>query len=232
MFLFVDYDPGLGGEYFCANLSRSPQCNTLKSHTYANSRTKIKDVFDQEFLKITPNPNFAESTGDHYDIVPVHRHMNFIQKHISAFRSIRLAYPSDYTQRKFVFQQRLHKVLLSPEPTGEYFLGLVKILSEKSSDLSWVKKVKPSMDTLTIHMLSKGFELTEENRQFFINKFLEIADSEIEPDFPYDVIVEFSDLLFDHKKIQDQLLNTLGIHIEPTWLTQYLRDYDAFLAQS
>ena len=41
-FLFVDYDQGAGGEYFCANLSRSPQCTEMKNVLFGNGRTNPK----------------------------------------------------------------------------------------------------------------------------------------------------------------------------------------------
>jgi hypothetical protein len=232
MFLFVDYDQGLGGEYFCANLSRASQCNTLETHTYSNSRTKVKDVFGQEYLKPTPALKILDSPENLYDVVPVHRQINLIQDNFKNFKSMRLAYPTDPMQKKFVFHQRLQKVLLSPEPSTEYFLGLVKILLEQSTDLSWVKKVKPSMDSLTIHMISQGFALTEENRQLFINGYFSEVSAATEPTFPYDVVIDFSDLLYNHEKIQDQLQAAFGISSDTNWMITYQTEYNAYIKQN
>ena len=55
-FLFVDYDSGAGGEFFCEQLSQSKQCIKLTSKKYESGRTKVFDRFDQEFLK----PNAPE----------------------------------------------------------------------------------------------------------------------------------------------------------------------------
>ena len=71
-FLFVDYDQGAGGEFFCESLSQSKQCVKLTSEKYKSERTKVFDQFDQEFLKPNaPQPKFLQSTVDLLSLIHI-----------------------------------------------------------------------------------------------------------------------------------------------------------------
>jgi hypothetical protein len=63
-FLFVDYDQGAGGEFFCAQLSLSSQCVPLQVERFDTGRSKVHDQFGQEFLKAAPNPRYQEPDPD------------------------------------------------------------------------------------------------------------------------------------------------------------------------
>ena len=73
-FLFVDYEQGAGGEFFCANLSQSPQCIPLEVDNLPNQRYKVYDIFDQEFLKIAPHVVVKAPPKNLYAVVPTHRY--------------------------------------------------------------------------------------------------------------------------------------------------------------
>ena len=109
-FLFVDYDPGAGGEKFCAELSSSDQCEKLTYETYSNGRTKIHDVYSQEFLKPNPSTNLKiPPPSEKYLIVPTHRHTALAKKMLKDIRSIRIQYPT----QEYYFDYLKHFLLLN-----------------------------------------------------------------------------------------------------------------------
>jgi hypothetical protein len=104
-FLFVDYEQGAGGERFCAGLSNSPQCETLDFVRYDNGRTKVKDLFEQEFLKTQPNITAVKSHPALYTIVPTHRHTDLAKQLLEDVNTIRIQSPVDDAIFQSVKQQ-------------------------------------------------------------------------------------------------------------------------------
>ena len=211
-FLFVDYDQGAGGENFCARLSTAPQCETLTATVYNNNRTKIRDLFDQEFLKITPHIEVKESHPTLYTVVPSHRHTDLAYAKLKDVYSIRIAMPSDPTLLAQLKENQIQKVLLTQEPP-EYFIGLVRILKETAVDLDFVKKIKyNTMQTVEIYLLSQGKEPTQQNIDEFLRKLRDRTDPE--PDLSYDLILPYETLQYDPDQTKLLIKNKFGIEYD------------------
>tara|TARA_R110000822_G_C15330417_1_gene494525 strand:- start:2965 stop:3657 length:693 start_codon:yes stop_codon:yes gene_type:complete len=225
-FLFVDYDQGAGGEFFCASLSESPECISLRTRKYPSGRTKVHDVFHQEFLKPRPNAKILVANADKYEIVPTHKHTAKAAELLGDIKSIRIANPVDDAYWKFLKKQQIDKVLLSIEPSGEEFIGMVKILQETAVDTNFVRKIKHGMDTLSLQLLSKGLVPSEENRANFIDQ-LYIKSSK-EPEFDYDLIIKYEDLFLHPEQVKVDLEKTFGITIISEWLLSFKQQYDAY----
>jgi hypothetical protein len=229
-FLFVDYDQGAGGEFFCEQLSQSKQCVKLTSKKYKFGRTKVFDRFDQEFLKPNaPQPKFLSAADELYDIVPTHRLCELAKKLLGKIRTIRIAAPNieDNMWRFLKYQQR-HKVFLS-KLSPELFLGEIKMLARTATNTNFLKQVHSKMDSLEINLLSMGVSNTNENREYFISNALSL---ESEPTFDYDLIIPYSDLFFNVGKVKQDILNTFGIEITEPWLDTYRKNYEAWLSHS
>lgn len=230
-FLFIDYDQGIGGEFFCANLSKSDQCVELLSTRYNNQRTKVHDIFGQEFLKPNPQITTKNSHDYLYDIVPSHRNTYLARQYLSGVSSIRIANPTDQRLWQFVINQRINKVFLSQEPNSEYFLGQLKILRETARDPDFIRKVNSSMDLLSLKLLAEGIEPTESARQ---TKLTQIKNQLPwpEPDYEYDCILGFEDLVFNPLWVKGIIYKKFNINIEDNWLDQYSKDYREYCAKT
>ena len=229
-FLFVDYDQGTGGEFFCEQLSQSKQCVKLTSKKYETGRTKVFDRFDQEFLKPNaPQPNFLSADDKLYDIVPTHRLCGLAKKLLSKIQTIRIAsHAIENNLRNFLKYQQMHKVFLSKIPP-ELFVGEIKMLARTATNPNFLKQVRSKMDWVEINLLSMGISTTNENRNHFISKALM---SEIEPNFDYDLIIPYEDLFFNVDKVKKDILDTLDIEITEPWLDIYRQNYEAWLSQT
>jgi hypothetical protein len=225
-FLFVDYDQGAGGEYFCANLSRSQQCNKLNSISFSNGRTKVIDVFHQEFLKNTPMPKYVSSHPTLYDVVPSHRSLQLATELLGKIFSIRIANPSDDQYWKYLKTQQIKKTQLSPPPSGAHFIGELEMLSRSTDNKDWIKKVKQGMDGASIILISKGIEPTEENKQKWLNDLTSTRQDE--PLFNYDLIIPYEDLFINTNRIKQQIKEVFNIDILDNWLEKYKLDYDNY----
>jgi hypothetical protein len=211
-FLFVDYDQGAGGERFCAGLSQSAECESLEFKQYKNGRTKVLDVFRQEFLK--PNPCVDSTIKPHntlYTIVPTHRQTSLAKTIFNEVRSIRISVPVDPSLRSKIKEHQITKVLLTQEPTPEYFFGLVKILQETAVDKEFVKKVKYTMSTVEIVLISMGIEPTETN----INKHFEYVRAVRlpEPEFDYDLIIPYEELAYRPDLVKEKIESKFKINV-------------------
>jgi hypothetical protein len=219
-FLFVDYDQGAGGERFCAGLSQSSECESLEFTRYANGRTKILDVFEQEFLK--PNPHIDSNTKPHnilYTIIPTHRRTVLAHKLLDNIFSIRISMPTNLELWNKVKEAQIKKVLLSKEPTQKYFFGLLKILQEDAVDKDFIKKVKYTMRTVELVLLSKGIDPTQQNIDEYINT---VRNQHIpEPDFNYDLTIPYEDLVHNPDTVQNQIESCFKINVVGDWLTHY-----------
>jgi len=227
-FLFVDYDQGVGGEFFCANLSQSLQCVKLKCNEY-NNRTKVIDIFNQEFLKPEPEIIIKKSKSELYDIVPTHRHTDLAKEKLENVKSIRIANPLDIKMWHFIKHQQINKVLLSKEPTGSYFLGMLKILAKSSGNKNWIKHVNSNMDVLTLTLISQSIDPTEENKNIYIQKLINRPPLP-DPMVSYDLIIPYEDLIYKSKTIAEQIEQTFNIKITSNWLDTFKINYEAYLA--
>lgn len=221
-FLFVDYDQGAGGEKFSAHLSLSKQCETLEYKVFENTRTKVKDVFDQEFLKPTPNPSIKESNPTLYTIVPTHRHTALAKKLLGNIRSIRIQMPTDENLFAEIKQQQISKVLMTQEPP-EYFLGYLKILVEQTGNKEFVKKVNRSMRTIDILLLSKGITPTDQAVNDYLTNV--VYKKRKEPLYNYDLIIPYEDLVYNPTNVKHQLKAAFGIDVVGSWLNDYAKTY-------
>jgi len=229
-FLFVDYDQGAGGESFCQGLSQSAECVTLTGFTNSKSRTKINDVFGQEFLKIIPQPAVITAHTSLYDIVPSHRNTNLAQSILENVYSIRIASPTNNQLWQYLKHQQIEKVLKSQLPSGQHFVGELEMLARATSDKSWIKQVKSSMDNLTLSLLSKGIEPTEENKNKYIQEIISQRDPE--PNYKFDLVIPYEDLFYNTSKIKEQIKNVFKITVLGDWLEKYNKDYNAYLSKT
>jgi hypothetical protein len=218
-FLFVDYDQGAGGEKFCAGLSQSSQCEDITSICYPNGRTKVHDVFGQEFLKPTPNINPINSHHNLYTIVPTHRRTELATQLLKNVCSVRIQMPVDERLRKHVVNQRINKVLLTHEPTTEYFFGLLKNIVADVGNTDFVKKVNIKMTTMEILMISRGIEVTPANIELWLDKIRNYQQPE--PDFNYDMVVPYENLVYNPNHVGAQLKSKFGIDVVGNWLSSY-----------
>ncbi len=225
-FLFVDYDQGAGGEYFCANLSRSMQCNTIESKKFNTNRTKIIDKFDQEFLKSVPIPKIIKSDPVFYDVIPSHRNVHLAEQLLGKVYSIRISNPDDIDLWHYLKHQQIHKVLLSPLPSDSHFIGELKMLLRETPDTGWLKHLNRRTDGLSLILLSKGIEPTVENKNKYILNI--ISHKEPEPTQKYDLIIPYEHLFYNTDKIIKDLKDIFNIDINDNWLDQYKKDYDVY----
>jgi hypothetical protein len=229
-FLFVDYDQGAGGEFFCEQLSQSSQCVKLTSKKYEFERTKVFDRFDQEFLKPNaPQPKFLSAANELYDIVPTHRLCELAKKLLGEIRTIRITSPNiEDNMWKFLKYQQKYKVFLS-KLSSELFLGEIKMLARTASNTNFLKQVHSKMDWVEINLTSMNITNTTENREHFISNILSL---EPEPIFDYDLIIPYRDLFFNVDKVKQDILDVFGIEITEPWLDTYRQNYEAWLSQT
>jgi hypothetical protein len=229
-FLFVDYDQGAGGEFFCENLSHAKQCVRLTSKKYNGGRTKVFDKFDQEFLKPNlPQPKILPTDNNLYDIVPTHRLCALAKTMLGDIQTIRIASPTvKDTLWNFLKHQQKYKVLFT-RLAPELFLGEIKMLARTTTNPNFLKQVHGKMDWLEIKLTSMNISNTNENRDYFISKLLSL---EPESDFDYDLIIPYSDLFFNVDKVKQDIFNTFSIEITEPWLDTYRQNYEAWLSQT
>jgi hypothetical protein len=233
-YLFVDYDQGAGGEFFCHKLSLEQGCVPLPTESTAQERYKVFDVFNQEFLKRHPRVSYKKAHENFYEIVPAHQN-TYIAKGIGLnFKSIRIEFPTTQSCIDFVLYQQVHKVLLAPLPSVKQFFGELETLQRDSNNSDWIKQTSIDMDYLTLFLLSKGIPVTSENKNYYLQQYLEkiLQEKKDKPKFDYDLIVEYESLIFDPDLIKKQIKETFGIEIQGDWLSQYKRNYDAYIAKT
>ena len=230
-FLFVDYDQGAGGEYFCVCLSQSPQSENLKFTRFDSGRTKVHDKFKQEFLKPTPNPDIKITPdGVHYNIVPTHRKTSLANQLLKNIKSIRIQYPVNELYFKFLKHQQINKVLLASEPTDEYFLGFLKLLTQ-TYNTEFLSKVNRSMDNLSLTLIAQGIEPTLENKQQYITKLTTFKILP-EPDFKYDLTIAYETLFTNPELVVNELRQYFGIDVNINLLKKYQEDFEQYQAQT
>jgi hypothetical protein len=219
-FLFVDYDPGAGGEKFCAGLGESPECERLSYLKFNNGRTKVRDIFAQEFLKPTPDIEIKKSHPKLYTIVPTHRHTNLARSLLEDVHSIRIKLPEDRELHQHIIEQNIKKKLMTREPTPEYFFGYLKILSDSAIDKDFVKKVKYNMLTVEIILLSKNIDPTPDAIEKYLHQVRN--DIEIESDQHYDLVIPYEQLAHEPEQVKTELYRNFGITVVGDWLANYV----------
>lgn len=226
-FLFVDYDQGAGGEFFCAQLSLSPQCIPLEVERFDTGRSKVRDRFGQEFLKADPTPKYQEPDPVLFELVPMHRGWPLAASMYDRPHCIRISNPDpDSDLWKYLQHNRLKKVLLAPQPSGKYFIGELDVLIRKTNNRDFVQRVNPSMDNLTLQMLADGIEPTSENRKQYLEK---IMVQYPEPHADYSLVIPYEKLFYDTDWIRQQIRQVFGIDILTPWLENYRREYETYL---
>lgn len=230
-FLFVHYDQGAGGEFFCAKLSQSRQCVTLDYKKYPNGRTKVFDVFNQEFLKEAAQITHIESDSKLYNVVPCHVFFEEVNELVAKSQTIRIASPdiNDTNLWNFLKYQQLHKVLLSRLP-ADLFVGECKMLLRTAKNINFLKEINGKMDGLDLILVANDILPTQENRENYINE-LQITPLE-EPDFNFDLIISYHDLIFSPAKVKESIRQVFGIEIDSPWLETFHQNYEAFLSQT
>jgi hypothetical protein len=179
----------------------------------------VHDVFEQEFLKSIPEINVKRSHQELYTIVPTHRHTDLARSLLEDVHSIRIKLSEDKELHQHMIEQQIKKVLMTREPTPEYFFGLLKILSKSASNKEFVRKVNYSMLTVEIILLSQNIDPTPDA----IEKYLvEIRNTkEVEPDQHYDLIIPYEYLVREPALVQVALHDTFGITVVGNWLEIY-----------
>ena len=225
-FLFVDYDQGAGGEYFCSQLSLSPQCVPLEVERFDTGRSKVRDRFGQEFLKADPSPEYQEPNLENFELVPMHRGWDLATGMYGRIHSIRISNPAQDSELwKYLQHNRLKKVLLAPQPEGKYFLGELDVLIRKTNNRDFVRRVHKDMNNLTLQMLADNIEPSEQNQKLYLEKIMRQVP---EPRAKYDLVIPYEKLFYDTAWIVQQIKQVFDIDILTPWLETYRREYETY----
>ena len=230
-FLFIDYDQGAGGEFFCSNLSRSAECVPLAADEFETGRTKVYDNFHSEFLKPIPKVVIVPPTDDiRYDIVPTHRHTKLAKELLPNVFSLRISSPdvNDELYKYYRYQQ-LHKVQFTPLPE-KLFVGELKTLARESTNPNFLKEINSSMNSIDLTLLSHNIIPSENSRQQWIDQLVEVTKNE--PQFEYDLVIPYRDLFYNIQKVKKSIADTFNITVDSTWLETYRKKYEAYLSET
>jgi hypothetical protein len=126
--------------------------------------------------------------------------------------------PTDSALRNHIIEQQIQKVLLSKEPTPEYFFGLLKILSEPNNK-DFIKKVKYHMLTVEIMLLSQGQDPTPQAVEQYLDEIRSERDPE--PDQLYDLVIPYEHLVHRPEQVSKELNTKFGIVTANNWLNSY-----------
>lgn len=222
-FLFIDYDQGMGGEYFCLELSKSLRCVTLDSMCTDRGRVKIQDKFNQEWLKPNPDPEVQLSDPELFDLVPCHRHTEKAKKILQDVRSIRLAAPSSLHIMSWIKDNQRKKVMLDKLPSTQHFFGELKILQSNSLTPKSVAACRKDMDYATLFLISRDIEPTMENKVRLIKQRFDSVSPE--PKFAYDLVIDFEELIFDRSNIINQINLIFDLGLSADSLQRFQKDY-------
>jgi len=241
-FLFIDYDAGIGGEYFCYNLSKANRCVTLAVDRYPSGRYQVNDVFGGAFLNLwykQKNPIIKElaelpeaiiSSATHYEIVPAHKTTGDAKELLQDVYSIRLAYPRDRKQHDFL--QYLRKLKTGEPLNQKQFLGVTKYLKKVTKNPNFFKEIKYGMTIIELHLIALGRKPTEENIELYFNTMANNQYNFPEPNFHYDLIIPFEPLLFDIDWVKNSIKEKFDIIIKENWLERWNKDYETFTTKT
>lgn len=230
-FLFIDYDQGAGGEFFCSNLSRSAECVPLAADEFDTGRTKVYDIFHSEFLKPIPKVVVVPSTDDiRYDIVPTHRYTKLAKELLTNVFSLRISSPdvNDELYKYYRYQQ-LHKVQFTPLPE-KLFVGELKTLARESINPNFLKEVNRNMNSIDLTLLSHNIIPSENSRRQWIDHLVD--ETKNEPQFEYDLVIPYRDLFYNIQKVKNSIADTFNITVDSTWLETYRKKYEAYLSET
>jgi hypothetical protein len=230
-FLFVDYDQGAGGEFFCSNLSNSAQCVPLKSESFDTGRTKVYDLFNNEFLTPRPTVVISPPTDDIlYDIVPTHRYSKLAKELLKNVFSLRISSPDSRDELYDYYRyQQLHKVLFTRLP-NKLLVGHLKLLARDSINPDFLKEINSSMNCIDLFLISRNIVPSDDSRLRYINHLIE--ESEKEPEFKFDLVVPYRDLFYDIQKVKESIADTFNITINTSWLETYQKKYEEYLSKT
>ena len=68
----------------------------------------------------------------------------------------------------FQKHNQIKKVMLSVEPTDDYFIGYLKCLKNNYNNTDFLSKVRRNMDNLTLLLLAKGIAPTQQARYDYL----------------------------------------------------------------
>ena len=228
--LIVDFDRGSGGEWLSKTISQSEQCHQLKSIRTNTNRTKVYDIFDQELLKLKVDWDIILSRinqvkeSDKFYVAASHRNTSCAFKRMPFAKTLRVAMPYDQKFLTYIRCLDVLKTKLSAEPNKEYLIGLLKNLVNNTNNKSFLSKVRSHHDNLTITLLSRNIEPTYENRLLEIQRLLSIP-RESEPEFNYDCVIRYSDLITNHDIVEEQLYNNLGIITDKKYFIPFTENF-------
>ena len=226
-FILVDYDHGCGGEYFSYALSMSPQCHALERKTI-NKRTKVIDVFNQEFLKFNHKLDKISipKLDEKHVIVPVHNKTNIAKNLLGNCKSIRIKYPNKIEYHLYVVKCIQEKVLNTKQLGISEWSGFVKLYFNDDNK-KYLKKINLKMNNFDIILWSKGLEPNSENKKKYIQDLIDSFPKD-EPTDDYDVIIEFSELIEDTDTIIKKIKDKLQIDMSQELLLKYETEYQTF----
>lgn len=225
-YLFVDYDQGAGGEFFCYNLSLENGCVPLSMISTPQGRYKVIDAFDQEFIKRNPIVNYKKSSDNLYELVPSHQNTYIAKETGLCFKSIRIKFPTTKKLIDYVLYQQVTKVLLAPLPSPKHFFGEIEMILREVKNKDWIKKASIHMDNLSLILLANNMEPTPENKQFVLDTMF--PKNHPEPDFDYNLTIEYESLMYNTDLIKQQIQEKFGIEIKGNWLENYKKKYDEY----
>jgi hypothetical protein len=226
-FLFIDYDQGAGGEYICYALSQSSECEPINAQKFDSGRTKVQDIFNQEFLKFQPNVAVVPNISHRYVLVPTHRHTVLAKQRLGTVYSLRIQQPKDEKFWAFQKQQQIQKVLLAVEPTDQYFVGYVKLLKDNYQNIDFLSKVKRNMDNLTLLLMAQGKEPTEENRQSYIENLKKNKPFN-EPNYQYNLTIPYESLFTDPAWVVEQIKIKFGINTTVALFEKFQNEFKQY----
>ena len=108
----------------------------------------------------------------------------------------------------------------------KYFLGELKVLTAKTNNTEFLKRVNKNMDNLTLQMLADNIEPTDENKKVYLNRLIQPEHGE--PYFKYDLVIPYEDLFYNTEKVKQSIWETFGIVIKSNWLDAYREQYEAY----
>lgn len=224
--LLIDYDPGAGGESFCAELSRSPGCVPLDFVVTENQRTKVFDRFNQGWLIPHNTPAAIDADPDLWEIIPGHRCTDRAKETLKNCKSIRIARPKNSALWDYMVYQLESKVWLAKESTLEHFQGTVNHLYNLTGNIDVLEKTSIEQDFLSLWLIAFGIDPNELNRDLYLQNFKN--DNVAEPLHNFDLCIDYEDLFYNHDKVVDDIKQTFDIDLDKNWLCKYSQGFESF----
>jgi hypothetical protein len=226
-FLVIDYDQGCGGEYFTTICSSAPQCRSLE-HRKIGTRTRVLDIFKNEFLKPNPKIQNIPKLSDLHEVIPTHRHTTTIKELLLDVLSIRITYPNEMNHHLFVIQNIIDKVLFAPQFDILDQIEFIRILTNEHNRDNF-KKVKPNMQNIDIILISLGLDINEQNKKNYIKRMIDRYPRS-EPNIEYDLIVNYRDLVENTTEVVKQIKSRFDIDVPYDLFKTYEKNYAEFKA--